>query len=264
MSGAIRTASGVATDVGRRRTVNEDAALASWPCFLVADGMGGHDAGDVAAATALSAFQRFSAQSWVTVDDAKDAIDAARACIETFSRAQQAGAGTTLSGVIATEVDGAGYWLALNVGDSRTYRAQGGALTQLTVDHSLVQELIEAGALSAEDARGDQRRNVVTRALGAGSSGDADVWVLPAQAGDRILVCTDGLTDEIDSERIAEILTTEADPRRAAAVLVREAVMSGGRDNITAVVVDALEVDTAGRGGDVEDATIDRGAELTS
>lgn len=258
MTGAITTASGVATDVGRRRTVNEDAALASWPCFLVADGMGGHDAGDVAAATALSAFQRFSSQQWVTVDDAKGAIDAARSCIETFSRAQQAGAGTTLSGVIATEVDGAGYWLALNVGDSRTYRVQGGTLTQLTVDHSLVQELIEAGALSAEDARGDQRRNVVTRALGAGNSGDADVWMLPAEAGDRILVCTDGLTDEVEPERIAEILGQENDPRRAAAVLVREAVMRGGRDNITAVVVDALDVETADRGDDVEGATIER------
>ncbi|WP_110590572.1 PP2C family protein-serine/threonine phosphatase [Microbacterium suaedae] len=258
MTAAITTASGVATDAGRRRTLNEDAALASWPCFLVADGMGGHDAGDVAAATALSAFQRFAAREWVTVDDARGAVEAARSCIESFSRAQKAGAGTTLSGVIATEIDGVGYWLALNVGDSRTYRLQNGVLTQLTVDHSLVQELIDAGALTEEGARGDRRRNVVTRALGAGALGETDVWMLPAAAGDRILVCTDGLTEELPADLIEATLNAEVDPRTAAARLVREAVMHGGRDNITAIVVDAVDVR---RGWDEpETDTLDRAA----
>lgn len=260
MAAAITTASGVATDAGRRRTLNEDAALASWPCFLVADGMGGHDAGDVAAATALAAFQRFASREWVSVDDARGAIDAARSCLESFSRAQKAGAGTTLSGVIATEVDGAGYWLALNVGDSRTYRLQDGILTQLTVDHSLVQELIDAGALTEEAARGDHRRNVVTRALGAGASGETDVWMLPAERGDRILVCTDGLTEELTAERIAALLNAETDPRTAAAQLVREAVQQGGRDNITAIVVDALDVLRGARPDQAETDTLDRAA----
>ncbi|WP_156760759.1 PP2C family protein-serine/threonine phosphatase [Microbacterium karelineae] len=260
MGAAITTASGVATDAGRRRALNEDAALASWPCFLVADGMGGHDAGDVAAATALAAFQRFASREWVSVDDARGAVDAARSCLASFSRAQKAGAGTTLSGVIVTEVDGAGYWLALNVGDSRTYRLQAETLTQLTVDHSLVQELIDAGALSEEAARADRRRNVVTRALGAGGAGETDVWMLPAARGDRILVCTDGLTEELTAERIATVLNAEPDPRAAAARLVREAVQQGGRDNITVVVVDALDVARGGLPDDVDADTVDRGA----
>ncbi|WP_221585037.1 PP2C family serine/threonine-protein phosphatase [Microbacterium sp. G2-8] len=263
MTPAILTASGVATDIGQRRSLNEDAALASAPCFLVADGMGGHDSGDVAAATAVSAFQRFAGRASLTVDEVRDAIDEVRACLEEFSEGHAGGAGTTLSGVAVADVRGEGYWMVLNVGDSRTYRLQDGSLTQLTVDHSLVQEMIEQGVLTPEAARRDQRRNVVTRALGASSNGVADTWMLPAHRGDRILVCSDGLSDELTHERIEQILLTERDPQVAATLLVHEAHHTGGRDNITAIVVDAVDVTHAAPTGDddVEIATLDRGAD---
>lgn len=254
---SIITVSGAATDVGRRRALNEDAALASAPCFLVADGMGGHDAGDVASGTAIAAFQAFAGRPWLTVDQVRDAIDGARDALERYSAGRGGGAGTTLSGVVLAEVHGEGYWLALNVGDSRTYRLQRGRLTQLTVDHSLVQELVDAGELTADEARSDRRRNVVTRALGAGSWGLADMWMLPARRGDRILVCSDGLSEELPDERIQTILRVETNPQAAASRLVHEAVLQGGRDNVTAVVVDAEQVMHGARWDPVGDDDID-------
>jgi protein phosphatase len=162
-----------------------------------------------------------------------------------LSQHGSASAGTTLSGVSIASVDGLGYWLVVNIGDSRTYQFANGELEQITVDHSYVQELIDEGELTPGEAMKDPRRNIITRAIGAGSVGEADYWLFPAERGDRMLICSDGLTTELTDDRIAEILAAQPDPQRAADILTAEAVRAGGRDNVTVVVVDALSVATA-------------------
>ncbi|WP_353114777.1 protein phosphatase 2C domain-containing protein [Microbacterium sp.] len=242
MRPALIVSAGSATHPGRRRTLNEDAHLASAPVFLVADGMGGHEAGERASATVVAEFSRLIGLPAVQLDDIRVALSRARVAVENLSTAGTGRAGTTLSGVAIASVDGTGYWLALNIGDSRTYRLAGGELEQISVDHSVVQELIESGELSPEQAVHDRRRNIITRAIGASSTGDADYWLFPAELGDRMLVCSDGLPVEVPEQRIFEVLMTEPDPQTAADVLVEEAVAAGGRDNITVVVVDAVSV----------------------
>lgn len=242
MTAPIVVSSGAATDVGSRRTLNEDSHFVSAPVFVVADGMGGHEAGDLASAAAVNAFAPLAGRESVTVDDVRDAFDRARRSVDALSEGRGEGAGTTFAGVLVGEVDGSGYWIAINLGDSRIYRLREGALEQISVDHSVVQELIDSGELTPEAAAIDRRRNVITRAMGAGSEAEADYWMLPASPGDRILICTDGMSNELSAERIATILRLEARAESAAARLVQEALLEGGRDNITAVVVDAESV----------------------
>ncbi|WP_223848751.1 PP2C family protein-serine/threonine phosphatase [Microbacterium hominis] len=246
---------GAATHTGLRRRVNEDAFLAQAPLFLVADGMGGHDAGDRASAAVVAEFAHLVGGASLAIDQMRTALRRARARVEAIASDGRA-AGTTLAGVVVAEVGGVGYWLTVNVGDSRTYRFANGVLEQISVDHSVVQELLDAGVLSGADAATDSRRNEITRAIGAGSDGQADYWMVPAAPGDRILVCSDGLSGELSAERLRDILADESDPDAAATRLIHEALVHGGRDNITAVVVDALAVsgyddvyDTAPGGG---------------
>lgn len=242
MSAPIITACAGATDVGARRKLNEDAYLAAAPLFIVADGMGGHDAGEVASATVIEHFSRLVGGEALSIGQVREALASARAAVGALAQHGSAGAGTTLSGVAVATVDGLGYWLVLNIGDSRTYQFSNGALEQITVDHSYVQELIDEGEITPEQAKSDSRRNIITRAIGAGSVGDADYWLFPAERGDRMLVCSDGLTTELTDERIAEVLASESDPQRAADILTAEAVRAGGRDNVTVVIVDAMDV----------------------
>lgn len=260
MSAALLVNAGAATHTGRRRQLNEDSYLASGPVFVVADGMGGHEAGERASAAVIEEFARLISRESLELDDVRDVILRARGAVEALATANAARAGTTLSGVVISAVDGLGYWLAMNIGDSRTYRFADGELEQVTVDHSVIQELLDAGELTPEQAAFDSRRNIITRAIGAGSAGDADFWLFPAELGDRMLICSDGLTAEIDDERIREVLAQQSDPVVAADALTAEAVAAGGRDNITVVVVDAISVAT--RPGsivladdDVDDAT---------
>jgi len=251
---------GAATHVGARRSLNEDSHLAAAPLFLVADGMGGHDRGEIASATAIEAFLPLVGRASLTVDEARDTFESARRNVDRISAERDRGAGTTFAGVIITEVEGAGYWLAINLGDSRVYRMRGGVLEQISVDHSVVQELLDAGQLTEDEAARDRRRNVITRAMGAGSSAHADFWMLPAARGDRMLVCSDGMSNELSAERIAEILATESHPQAAADRLVLEALQQGGRDNITAVVVDALAVAPRLHDHDIDEDTRPREA----
>ncbi|GAB3603082.1 PP2C family protein-serine/threonine phosphatase [Microbacterium aureliae] len=238
---------GAATDTGLRRRVNEDSFLAQAPLFLVADGMGGHLAGEVASAAVIAAFAGLAGRPSLSVHEMRAAFDDARRRVAGLPPGAGAGAGTTLTGVAVADVDGEGYWLAVNLGDSRTYRLGSAGFEQISVDHSVVQELIDSGELDAADAAKDSRRHVITRAIGAGSASSPDYWLLPAEAGDRLLICSDGLTAELDDARILQILREEADPQAAALRLVDDALAAGGRDNITTLVVDALSV--AGRGG---------------
>jgi len=238
----IQVVAGAATDVGLRRAINEDAYLAEGSVFLVADGMGGHEAGEIASATVVTAFRPLTTGRSVTLDQLQTAFADAAGQVASLPEGGGAGAGTTLSGVVIAELDHNAYWLMFNLGDSRTYRLSGGILEQISVDHSLVQELVDRGELTPAQAATDAQRNIVTRAIGAGSHSEPDYWYVPAEPADRILICSDGLTGELDDSRIRVILSEEFAPQAAATRLVHEALLSGGRDNVTAVVVDALSI----------------------
>jgi PPM family protein phosphatase len=264
MTSPITVAAGAATDTGLRRRINEDSHLAASPLFLVADGMGGHQAGEIASAAVIAEFTTLVGRDSLSIDDVQESLRRARRRVEELPAGAGAGAGTTLSGVVVADVEGEGYWLAINLGDSRTYRLSEGEFEQISVDHSVVQELVDAGQLDRDAASRDARRNVITRAIGAGSDGEADFWLIPAEAGDRILVCSDGLSGELEEPRLDAILRGEKDPQAAATRLVHEAMLHGGRDNITAIVVDAVVVqsrsasadalaDTAGRAPEPDD-----------
>ncbi|GAA1850061.1 PP2C family protein-serine/threonine phosphatase [Myceligenerans crystallogenes] len=247
---------GAASDRGRRRKVNEDAYLAENGVFLVADGMGGHDAGDIASATALGALSFLLEAETIEPELVDVLVDVAQKevrAIETGPKGR--GAGTTLTGAVLAYVDGVPYWLIINVGDSRTYLLSNGELEQMSVDHSEVQELIDAGMLTAEEARHHPRRNVITRALGGPDELDADFRYIPVEAHERILVCSDGLTAEVDDDRIREILLACPDPGNAAQELVDAALEAGGRDNVTVLVVDVTGVPSDNHGDTADRAT---------
>ncbi|MDF2442932.1 MAG: family protein phosphatase [Subtercola sp.] len=233
--------SGSATDVGLRRAANEDALLDSAPIFVVADGMGGHDAGEVASALAVDAFRTLSGAPSASPTEVRGAFDRAAADIAAILPSGKRRAGTTVTGVVISEVEGEAYWLVFNLGDSRTYRLAGGTLEQISVDHSVVQELVDEGEIDRAAAAVHPGRNIITRALGAGGVYRPDYWLVPVEPGDRVLLCSDGVSGELDDTEIFEALTEELDPQAAADRLVREGIRRGGRDNLTAVVIDAFD-----------------------
>ncbi|MFK4731009.1 protein phosphatase 2C domain-containing protein [Agromyces mediolanus] len=239
---AVTVATAVASDVGLVRRANEDSALAEWPVFLVADGMGGYEAGDRASAAVVEAFRRHVAgRPYATVASVRDALSAAADEVAKVAAETDRGAGSTVTGVVLIEDEDEGEpaWLVFNVGDSRVYRHHGTELEQLTIDHSLGQELIDRGAMRREDLASFDRRNVITRAIGAPDS-TADSWLLPVVNGERLLLCSDGLTAEVSDEGIRATLTMSGRPESAAQALVQRARQAGGRDNITVVVVDVI------------------------
>lgn len=236
----VRLAAAAASDVGLVRRTNEDAALAEWPVYLVADGMGGYEAGDRASAAVVEAFHEHVVGAPVgTVVGVREALAGASARVAAVAAATDRGAGSTVAGVALVDDEGEPAWLVFNVGDSRVYRHHGTELEQLTVDHSLGQELVDGGAMRPEELATFERRNVITRAIGAPDS-SADSWLLPVVNGERLLICSDGLTTEVSDEGIRATLTMSGRPESAAAALVQRARQAGGRDNITVVVVDVL------------------------
>ena len=234
---------GAATDVGRLRSANEDAFAADDRVFVVADGMGGHLAGEVAAAMAVDTLQRRLGTAVGTINTVVDAVDEANISIfeASHTRVDQHGMGTTLTAIAPVRVDGEVRLGLVNVGDSRAYAVRGGQMRQLSTDHSYVQELITSGQLTAMEARTHPHRNIVTRALGIEPVVHIDAWTFPLTVGDRFVLCSDGLVDEVLDDTIAEIVTGFSDPQIAAERLVAVANRNGGRDNITVVVVDVLE-----------------------
>lgn len=253
---------GAASDRGRRRKINEDAYLAENGVFLVADGMGGHDAGDIASATALGALSFLLEADRIEPELVDVLVDVAQRevrAIETGPKGR--GAGTTLTGAVLAYVDDVPYWLMVNIGDSRTYLLSNGKLEQMSVDHSEVQELIDSGLLTEEEARHHPRRNVITRALGGPDELDADFRYVPVEAHERILVCSDGLTAEVGDAQIREILLGCPDPGAAAQELVDAALAAGGRDNVTVLVVDVTGVpsDTTGTTADRDENVVPGG-----
>lgn len=233
----MRTSWGSASDRGRVRDVNEDALLACPPVFLVADGMGGLDAGAVASRVAVEEFARLAGRPSVGTADVLACLDSAWARLREELTGDRQG-GTTVAGVATVEDEGRPSWLVFNVGDSRVYRWADGLLHQVTADHSVVQELLVEGRVAPDEVARHPERNVLTRALGTGRRPDPDLWILPAGPSDRFVICTDGLTRDVPANRIAELLSQEPDARRAASALVAEALLNGGHDNVSVVVVD--------------------------
>ena len=250
---------GSRSDTGLKRKRNEDAVFAVAPLFVVADGMGGHEAGEVASSICIQFLSRSASSGIVDAAGVNEALRQADAQI----RAQTSGrAGTTVAGVALVNEADAPYWLVFNVGDSRTYRLSRGRLQRVSVDHSEVQEMLDEGDISLEEALIHPRRHVVTRALGAGGNPEADYWMLPAEEGDRILICSDGLSTEVGEEEMLRFLSELDDAQAAADALIQAALDRGGRDNVSVIVIDA---EPASRGQtpapessdiDVDDTTV--------
>lgn len=226
------------TLVGLVRQANEDSSLVADGLVAVADGMGGHLAGEVASADTVTTLRAV-----VGLREPGELVGAVHlANRRIHDRAAENpdlhGMGTTVC-VLGTVVDdGDEKLMALNVGDSRIYHYGSGVLTQLTEDHSLVEALVRDGRLTPEEAEVHPQRNVLTRALGVEAVVEVDAWVLTPADGDRFLLCSDGLFNEITNQQIAEVLEAAKDPDAAARILAERAETAGGRDNITTVVVD--------------------------
>ncbi|HEX2807825.1 MAG TPA: PP2C family serine/threonine-protein phosphatase [Kineosporiaceae bacterium] len=231
---------GSATDTGRVRARNEDSVLAQAPVFLVADGMGGHLGGEVASQMTVDTFREILGRPTLVAADIPTLLQDANEAIRLRARVDPAvnDMGTTAVGLAMVTEGGGDYWLAFNVGDSRIYRMQDGVLTQITVDHSYVQDLVAAGRIAPEDARTHPERNIVTRVLGVQDHPIPDFWVFPPEPGERFLICSDGLSGELDDEALAQLLSIDAPPFELARLLVETANRAGGRDNISVIVVD--------------------------
>ncbi|MDR8019893.1 PP2C family protein-serine/threonine phosphatase [Nesterenkonia aerolata] len=256
---------GYGSHVGLRRELNEDSSVVTDSLFAVADGMGGHEAGEVASALAVQVL----AEQWQRSERGLTAQDIERTVREADERIRRetAGrAGTTLTGAVICGAEGSGgaegtedaecaghtddaeragqaegsdlQWLIFNIGDSRTYIFQDGALHQITVDHSQVQELYESGMITAEERQYHPQRNVVTRAVGAGETAGPEVFTAPVEAGQRLLICSDGLCGELEADALADILGAGRSPQDTVDWLIHAALRAGGRDNVTVVVVD--------------------------
>jgi serine/threonine protein phosphatase PrpC len=244
----MRLVFAAATDVGRMRKNNEDSYLSSQPVAAVADGMGGHSAGEVASAIAIEELAALGSRGpWenetAATDDLKQAILRANRRIREMAASDRKlnGMGTTL---VALLEDGDMVHVA-NVGDSRGYLLRQGELSQVTVDHSLVQELVDDGRLSPEDAERHPQRSVITRALGIDPEVEFDLFTYKLQVGDRLLLCSDGLSDVVEPTQIRNVLLRVRSPQKAARQLVTVANEQGGPDNITVIVVDAVDESAA-------------------
>ena len=254
---------GVVTDPGRIRQQNEDSVLVDSTMFAVADGMGGHKAGEVASALTVQLLKR-RLEPAGSLDDVLAAVVEANNEIfqAATSNVDRQGMGTTLTGLfvvppprspVGTEGPPAARptrrrrsrrtesFALINIGDSRTYLLRHGRLRRITVDHNYVQELVSAGHITDDEARSHPRRNIITRALGIDPSVRVDAWTLPIVRGDRFVVCSDGLSDEVHDNEIHQILTTVSDAQAAAEELVAAANRQGGRDNVSVIVVDVLD-----------------------
>lgn len=236
---------GAKTDVGRVREGNEDSYLANDPLFVIADGMGGHLAGDVASATAIEVIQER------TDDIRADDPQTLAATVKEANRAiwSKAGDDPSLRGMGTTctlvLLDGATAQIA-HVGDSRAYLFHDGELKQVTEDHTLVGRMVREGRLQPEEAERHPQRSIITRALGVDEEVEVDLLTLDLTEGDRLLVCSDGLSSMLSHGSIEETLAETSDAQSAAELLVERANEAGGEDNITVVVIDV--------GGDGEGA----------
>ncbi len=249
----VRLRAAAATDVGSVREANEDSYLEApdMGLYAVADGMGGHAAGEIASREAVAALKAAFDKPAASAATLADAIVHANRIVFEQAAAEPAyaGMGCTLTALAllderhAAESGVRSTIAVANVGDSRTYLLRDGGLTQVTSDHSWVQEMVRAGELTLEQAEHHPRRSTLTRALGIGPSVEVDLQTVDPVLGDRYVLCSDGLWDEVPEDALRSILARTPDPAVAASELVRVANEAGGRDNITVVVVDVVDGD---------------------
>jgi PPM family protein phosphatase len=250
----LRAADTIAkTDTGRQRRENEDSALAQAPVFVVADGMGGAQAGEVASRIAVETFAQGLPASGTAEQRLVTRVREANRQIFDVSRSERerAGMGTTLT---AAYLDDSNLTIA-HVGDSRAYLFRGGSLKRLTQDHSLVDELVRRGKLTEEQAAEHPQRSIITRALGPEPEVEVDTWTYPVRPGDVLMLCSDGLTSMVSEERVKEVLASSDSLKSAAQALIDEANAAGGRDNITVVLFRIEDVE-GGKDGVVDQPTI--------
>lgn len=244
------------THTGRRREINQDALLASYPLFIVADGMGGHIGGEIASASTVDRLGRVVDAGHVNPKAIEKALSHAVRDIASHPETTDDGTGTTLTGVYLDLSDGPPQWVTLNIGDSRVYLMRDGYIEQITTDHSVVQELIAAGRLSPEEAENHPYGNVITRAVGPSESVTPDYVRLDVVDADRFVICSDGLTKELTDYGIQHFLAENSDPADAVSAMMEAALENGGRDNITIIVLD-VAVARAGEGSSDEDERAD-------
>jgi PPM family protein phosphatase len=227
---------GAATATGQRED-NQDRYLAEPPVFAVADGMGGHAGGAAAAEAVVGALRALTGSETTTVEKIRLALQRADGEIRAFRGQATAGAGTTVAGVALVDEGDGPQWAVFHVGDSRVYRWHDGQLELLTSDHSVVQELIDAGYISDESAGTHPQRHIITRALGVGGRSEPDFAVRPIAPGELFVACSDGLTGELDDDRVAEVVSGGGSPQAIADALTVEAERLAARDNVTVVSV---------------------------
>ncbi len=230
----------LATDVGCVRAANQDRAIVEPAFCAVADGMGGHQGGEVAAQIAIETLRSALAGTEATGEKVRQAVRQANQAVWERSLAdeQLRGMGTTLTVLALVGAEGEERLALANVGDSRAYLWRAGVLSQVTADHSLVQDLVRAGRITESQAAEHPGRHILTRALGVDSNVDVDLWNFQPMNADRFLLCSDGLVNEVDDERIAQLLRQHPEARQATEALVEAAKANGGNDNITVVIVD--------------------------
>ena len=238
----IRATAGSSTHVGQVREGNEDSLVTVDGLYFVADGMGGHSAGEIASAIAVDTLRDLHARPDSPLDTAEavaNAVAEANRAIfaEALADPSKAGMGTTLTGLVVTD-PGNNEVVVANVGDSRTYLWRHGELRQITKDHSHVQTLVDRGAITRAEARVHFQRNIVLRAMGIESWVDVDTFTVAVEDGDRFILCSDGLVDEADDDEIEREIRHSGGPQNLSERLVDLANRNGGRDNITVVVVD--------------------------
>jgi len=238
---AVTVRYAVTTDVGLVREVNEDAYVAAPPVFAVADGMGGHAGGDIASAIVVEEIGRLGDREF-------DPDSAERAVLEALRESQRrieehaagkvgrAAPGTTVTAALLVGER----WLLVNLGDSRVYRLTGGDLVQVSRDHSLVQDLLDAGDITEDEVADHPERHVITRALGGPGFAEPDLFWVDLADADRLLLCTDGVNGFVDDALIERLLAAEPEAAGAVTALVTASLDAGGEDNATALVVDVV------------------------
>jgi serine/threonine protein phosphatase PrpC len=228
------------TDVGRRRTVNEDSLVASSPIFAVADGMGGHSAGDRASAAVSARLAEAKGPGFLDLARLEAALNAGSADVNALAVGVPGGVGTTVTGAGLVLEEGNPYFVVFNIGDSRVYLFERNDLARVTVDHSVVQELVDAGMLTVQEAEQHPESNVITRAVGFSEAPRPDLWMIPVRAGMRLLICSDGLTKELGDERLRLHLAAGMPVSETASALIDAALAARGRDNVSVVLVDVV------------------------
>ncbi len=243
---------GFKSDRGVMRTSNEDACFVLLPdkVYVLADGVGGGNSGEIASRTAVSEIANYVVSHPIThliekyeiVDYLRDAIDTANRKIYGMANAHQENAGMATTTVVVHVRNGQAY--VANIGDSRAYLYRDGTLTQITEDHTYVNTLVKAGVLSREEAETDDRKNVIVKALGADSIVDPDFFRVEVKENDVLILCSDGLYDELSDEEIVSVIEQNTESMSdLARELVSRANQNGGRDNTTVISLKVTEED---------------------